>query len=133
MRYRCLSINIQNSSYLFVILLRVGHDLGRFLALFLELFLGLAHLFFLLGDPLLQLQVLALEGPWRDLLLVEELVDALLGRLFSISDRLFPHFQHLGVLLWRKVVRNWLHRSHELSESVPLEDRATRACLWVPD
>ena len=69
---------MKNPTNLLVVLLSVIHHLGSLLRLFLELFLRLLDLLFLLGYPMIQLEGLPLEGPWRNLLLVVHLVDVLL-------------------------------------------------------
>lgn len=71
-------VSIQDAPDVLAVLLSVGHDLARLLPLCLKLFLGLADLLMLLGHPLFELKVLALEGARRNFILVEELIDAFL-------------------------------------------------------
>ena len=125
-------LEVKNTADVLVVLLRDLHHLGRLLPLLFELLLCLLDLILLLRDPLFELEVLALEGARRDLVLVEHLVDVFERGLLPVRNRLFPNLEHLGVLLWVEILRCQLARAHELPEGIALKDRATRAILGVP-
>ena len=123
---------MQDAPYLLTVLLCVVQEFGHLLALALELLLGPLALLLLLCDPLVELQVLPLERPRRDDLLVILSIDLLLLAFLVVLDRLFTNFQHLRVVFRIQVLRSELARAHELAEGVPLEDRSTCGHLRVP-
>lgn len=123
---------MQDASYLLTVLLCVVQEFGHLLSLALKLLLSPLALLLLLCDPLVELQVLSLERPRRDDLLVILSIDLLLLAFLIVLDRFFANFQHLWVVFRVQVLRSELARAHELAEGVTLEDRSTCGHLRVP-
>lgn len=122
---------MKNAPNILIVLLSDLHHFGRLLPILFKLLLGLLDLLFLLGDPLVELQIFPLESTWRDLVLVVHFVDVLESGLLSVRDGLFSNLEHLRVLFWVEVLRGQFTRTHELSERVTFKYGATRAHLWV--
>ena len=114
-----------------IVLLSDFHHFGCLLPILLKLLLGCFDFCFLIADPLVELQILPLEGSWRDLVLVVHFVDVLESGLLSVRDGLFSNLEHLRVLFWVEVLRGQFTRTHELSERITFKYGATRAHLWV--
>ena len=92
--------------------------------LLFKFLLCLADFFLLFSDPLLKLEILSLESSWRDLILIEFVVDFLLSGFLAVSDCLFTNLEHLRVLLYFEILGCELATTSKLAEGVAFEDRA---------
>ena len=108
----------ENSSNLIVLLLKIA----RLLPLLFKLLLGFCHLFLLLGDPSLNLDVSALMCPRRDFLGIELFIEPFLLTFLSLCDQLDSCPLHVGEIIRFKVGRLKFLGSHELPERVSTED-----------
>ena len=114
-----------------IVLLSDFHHFGCLLPILLKLLLGCFDFCFLIADPLVELQILPLEGSWRDLVLVVHFVDVLESSLLSVRNCLLSNLEHFRVLFRIEVLRSQFTWTHELSERVPFKYGAARANLWV--
>ena len=128
---RLWAFAVEDPSDLLAVLLRVEHQLCHFLSLTLELFLCVAAFFLFFCDPLVQLEVLALERTWWNHLLVIFPVNLLLLIFLVVCDGFFAYLQHLGVVLRVKILGLELSRTHELAECITLEYRSACRALRV--